>query len=350
MGRAPAFWSEENTQLIRKHFVAVSVSNLDQNRTDAVGQFIRGAGMKLPGAGGSQWAVTAAGKILEANNHHGLGFNLKNALAKWQALPDAERAPGTFKVGELGVVDRLRAGPTPPPGAMIVKVYYRAFMRDKDKLRYLTGKDLWHDTKGEKSEASFDATYPNMLTTPQAQPDHMWLTESEWKSLMPANPVKGDKFAVPAGIRDRILRRHLNPLTIYGETEPTSPRDIRGGELNLTVEQVSPDLVRLRLDGFAKLGKSPSAEVAEGKIACIDAWGYEPKVLGFLEYDPKKQAFRRFDVVALGDQFGRLGISDSGSRPGLQPLGISFELVSGDRPGDRVPPGRAPTARFYFER
>jgi hypothetical protein len=51
----------------------------------------------------------------------------------------------------------------------------------------------------------------------------------------------------------------------------------------------------------------------------------------------------------MGDQFGRLGIADSATRIGLQPLGISFELVSGDRPADRIAPGRTPTAKDYFK-
>ena len=37
------------------------------------------------------------------------------------------------------------------------------------------------------------------------------------------------------------------------------------------------------------------------------------------------------------------------ARPGCQPLGITFELVTGDRPADRVPPGSASTTRPYFE-
>ena len=123
MGRAPAFWTEENTRLIRDHFVAVSLSNIDQNRKDAVGQFLREAGMQLPGAGGSQWCVTTAGKVLESNNHNGLGFNLKRALEKGKALPEAERAPGAIKVPDLAEVDSQRSAPTPPPGTLILKLH-----------------------------------------------------------------------------------------------------------------------------------------------------------------------------------------------------------------------------------
>ncbi len=349
MGRAPAFWTEETARLIRENFVAVSVSNFDQGRKDAVGEFLKDAKMQLPGAGGSQWAVTAAGKVLEANNHNGLGFNLKRALEKWKALPETERAPGAVKVGDIGEVDPMRTLPTPPAGGLILKVYYRAFMHDGARLRYMTGKDLWHDEAGKKTEAEFDRAYPCLITTPQAQPDHMWLTEAEWKSLVPSDPKKGDKSAVPAGIRDRFIRWHLNPLAVYGETNSLEPKAVRAAELTLTVDAVSPSSIRLRLDGFARLGNEAPKDVTEGKRACVDQWGYEPRVLGFIDYDRKKQAVTRFDVVALGEQFGRLGICDSATRIGLQPLGISFELVTGDAPADRIPPGRTPTARNYFK-
>jgi hypothetical protein len=349
VGRAPAFWTEENARLIKDHFVAVSVSNFDQGRKDAVGRFFRDAGMQLPGAGGSQWCVTASGKVLLGNNHNGLGFSVKKALEKWKALPAAERAPGAVTVGERGAIDVQRSAPTPPAGGLILRIYYRAFMRDGGKLRYVTAKDLWHDEKGAKTEAAFDTAYPGLITTPQAQPDHMWLTEAEWKSLLRARARKGDKFPVPAGITDRVFRWHLNPLTVYGETNALGPKAVRAGELTLTVEAVAPTTVRLRLDGFAKLGREAPAAVAGGKIACIDQWGYEPRLLGFLEYDPQEQVVTRFDLVALGDHFGRLGICDSATRPGLQPLGISFELVKKPCPADRVPPGRSPTARAYFD-
>jgi hypothetical protein len=349
VGRAPAFWTEENAKLIKENFVAVSVSNFDQGRKDAVGQFFKDAKMQLPGAGGSQWAVTADGKVLLGNNAHGLGFNVKKALEKWDALPEADRAPGAIKIGDLGEIDAARAVPNPPAGGLILKVYYRAFMRDQGKLRYVVGKDLWHDEIGKMTEEAFDRQYPGVITTPQAQPDHLWLTEAEWKSLLPAEPKKGHKFAVPAGITDRFIRWHLNPLSVYGETTALGPKSVRGGELTLTVDAVSKSSVRLRLDGSARLGKEAPMDVAQGKCACIDQWGYEPRVLGFIEYDDIKKVITRFDVVAMGDHFGRLGIADSATRVGLQPLGISCELVTGNAPADRIPPGRTPTARNYFK-
>jgi hypothetical protein len=342
VGRAPRFWTDETFKLISENFIPVSVSNIDQNRMDAVGEFVRAAGMQFPGAGGSRWYVTADGKIL--------GRSPKEALQKWNALPEAERARGAVKVGELGDIDPLRTVPNPPVRGLIIKVYYRAFMRDgPGKIRYVVGKDLWHDEDGNKTEEKKESTYPGSITTPQAQPDHMWLTEAEWKSLIPATARQGDKFPVPAEITDRVLRWHLNPLSVYGETNSLGPKEVRAGELTLTVDAVSATSVRLRLDGFAKLGTEPPAAVAEGKCACIDQWGYEPRLLGFIEYDNVKKVITRFDIVAMGDHFGRLGIADSAARVGLQPLGISFELVTGNLSADRIAPGRTKTTQNYFK-
>jgi hypothetical protein len=214
----------------------VSVSNFDQNRQDAVGGFVRAAGMQFPGAGGSKWYVTAGGKLL--------GRSPKEALEKWKALPKDERAPGAVQVSEPGAIDAKRTGLTPPPGVLILTIYQRAFMRDRDKLRYVTGKDLWHDEVGNKTEAIWDRDYPGHLTTPQAQPDHMWLTEAEWKALMPAEARPGDQVALPAGLAARLVRWHLNPLTVYGETNSLGPKEVRAAELKLTVEDVTPKKVR----------------------------------------------------------------------------------------------------------
>ena len=345
----------ENTKRMQESFVAVSLSVVEYDRTDAVGQFLRDSSVKLRRLEGALWCVTPGGKILESNFGIVNGkesfkpdFDLKRALDKWQALPAAERAPGAVKVGAMGAVDHQRAVLTPPTGALILKLYYRAFMRESDKLRYLTEDDLWYDEKGVKTEAKL---VHKRITTPQAHPDHMWLAEAEWKSLMPANPRQGDTFSLPAILADRLVRRHLNPRSVYdGHSDGLDRSAVRAAALTLTVEAVSASKVRLRLDGHAKLGKLPLPAVLAGKIASMDAWGYEPKLLGFLEYEPQKRVFTRFDVVALGDQFGRVGLITGAARPGCQPLGISFELVKGDRPADRVPPGSASTARPYFDR
>jgi len=348
VGRAPAFWTEENFKLIKENFVAVSVQASDQNRKDAVGTFCRDSGLKLDKFEGILICVTPGGKILDQDY---LGFDVKKTLEKWKALPEAERAPGAVKVDERDAVDSQGVGPTPPAGGLILKVYSRVMMHDGEgKIRNVTGKDLWYDADGKRTVEPVDQK--GRSAAHEAQPDHMWLTEAEWKGLMPVNPSKGEKVPLPAALADRFLRWHLNPLRFYGRyvSDVLDRKEVRATELTLTVDDVSPDAVRLRLDGSAQFGAVPPAAVVKGNVACLDRWGYEPLVLGILEYDPHKRVFTRFDIVAVGDYFGRLGNGTGApSRIGLQPLGIAFELVKGDQPADRIPPGRASDSQSYFD-
>ena len=87
-------------------------------------------------------------------------------------------------------------------------------------------------------------------------------------------------------------------------------------------------MLRMRLDGSALL--MTDADPAKAQR------GYDARLNGVLIYDPQQKAFTRFDAVAIGDYWG--GDYEGGrfKRPGRTPLGISFELVRGDRAVDRL--------------
>jgi hypothetical protein len=76
--------------------------------------------------------------------------------------------------------------------------------------------------------------------------------------------------------------------------------------------------------------------------------GFDVQLLGWIDYDRSKKAITRFDAVAVGDHWGE-GRFTGGARPGRNPLGIAFELATGDDPGDRVPPQAARWLQGYYE-
>lgn len=341
-----------NAQEIKKSFIGLAVSGLPtMNRQDAEGEFIRDTcKLKLSGAGGEIVCVTASGKVLG-------GKDLQKVLEAWNKLPQSERKPGAVQVGERGKIDTAkvdRAYPTPPPGTLILKIHARFLGRaDEGHLRHVTPKDFIGD---DKVRAQMVAAYPAAFarerldgTLPkdvlehkrrgiaerisEAQPDFMWLTEAEWKSLVPANPKKGDQFAVPAALTKRIFVLHLDPNRLVGE--PDRNAIVRSGELNLTVEDISPTSVRLRLDGSALLRVDFETAQKTGQE------GEEARLVGFLNYDLQKKSFTRFDIVAIGDTYGLLspGLGHlTYSRPGRSPYGVAFELVSGSG-GTSTPEG-----------
>ena len=154
--------------------------------------------------------------------------------------------------------------------------------------------------------------------------DFLWLTEAEWRSLVPDDPKMGDVVPVPTAVRNRIFRFHLanNAAGLAGVWQPG---DLRSGDMKLTVEEAGPDAVRLRLDGEALLANK--ADLHEATRA------YSPRLSGRLEYNTKEKVFTRFDIVAVGYYDSR---GKAGSRH--YPFGVCFELATGDAPTDRRPP------------
>src|SRR5262249_51016585 len=153
---------------------------------------------------------------------------LRKALREFDRLPEERRKPGAVKIEDRGREDG-RYARTPPKDALIVNVF----------TRLLDRKD------GEYCKAACDRPGIDFPAR-----DHLWLTESDWKSLIPAEPHRGDSFAMPAGIAERIARFHLVDNT-RGEPPHWQRNEVRSQKMTLTVEEVSPALVKLRLDGSA---------------------------------------------------------------------------------------------------
>jgi hypothetical protein len=242
--------------------------------------------------------VTPNGKVL---SHYPV-----EGLAKWKALPAQERK----SFADLGKYDP-RLDPAPPAGGLILKVYERGLVHGPDGRLVVYRNPRAHLSR-------------------EAGRDHLWLTEAEWRSLIPATGKQGDRVNVPGPIVDRFCRRYLIDLVrIGGEGGPRRPEDVLSQELALTVEEATPTGLRLRLNGSARFRTRGPEHGAPGKDGRVD----EFRLLGFLQYDAAKRAFTRFDVVALCEtgHYDEIGKK-------LVPLGVAFELTRGETPADRVRP------------
>jgi hypothetical protein len=322
---------------------------------DAEGRFARESGVYLAGSSGGVAFITASGKRLGTKHLHGVkAAGIQEALDAWAKLPENERRPGAIQVGERGPIDKNHATMTPPEGGLILKIHARYLARDpKAELRTTT---LLKDFPGVKQPAT---TYPGHFEyNNEANPDFMWLTESEWKSLVPVEAKKGDQFPLPDAIVQRMCRYHLLPNSFNGRTGdtwsvvgPVKTNGIRARAATLTVEDVSPARVQLTLDGFVKLGNpfDPAAGPLKSQKDYHKALGFEARLRGNLSYDVAKKAFTRFDLVALGDLYGNCTEGSWYFRPGRSPVGYAFELSDGANPVDRLPP-RGNMTRADLER
>jgi len=255
----------------------------------------------------AQFVITPTGAKLAADPYP--GPTVEKGLKAWKELPEDQRKP-SGELPDLGYAEPS----APPKGGLILKTYVRGLQRD--------AKGVLHRCQNVKM-AGGDYGWP-------AEPnlDHVWLTEAEWKTLIPAKPRAGDTIPVPAALVQRIATFHLLDKALGS---PQFFWHAVTGQMALTVEEASPAGWRLRLDGSVSLGP-----------------GYPVRFQGFVHYDPKKQAIARWDMVALGRDGGELRPPDKQKQlfnywyelqPGCTPLlAVAFELVSGDSPLDRVPP------------
>ena len=291
-----------------------------RRRDDAEGRFFRTVADQGPRSGeGSStrqgvYLLSAGGRLLAYSpgpvEAHDMRATLLRGLAAWRSLPDEERRPAAVRVADAGAPDPRYARAL-PPGGLVLNVYTRALQRSP-------------------AAASCDA-----LGAVPDEParDRLWLTEAEWRSLMPSDVRAGDTFPVPGRIAERILRFHLVDNT-RGEPGMWRREHIRTSHLTLSVEETSDARLRLRLDGVALL--ATDAHVARAGS------GYDVRLLGHIVYDRRSSVIARFDVVAVGDHWTR------GDRGRRQVLGVAFELARGGSRADHLPPHGARHMYEYF--
>jgi len=240
-------------------------------------------------------------------------------LMKWNKLPESRRRPGAVRIEPRRSID-LTYERRLPRGGIVLNVYTRALERNAN---------------GELTSCeSLSAGYAASAR------DHLWLTEEEWKSLLPARPNEGLTIPLPATIAQRILRFHFVDNT-RGEPPLWRADQIRKRDLQLVVEKVTPQIVRLRVQGSAILSSSPDTRSSDR--------GFDADVLGYVEFEPVGRTVTRFDLVAVGEHWGE-GSFTRGARPGHSWLGIAFELAAPGSIGYDVPPQGARELADYLGR
>jgi hypothetical protein len=313
---------------LEEHFVlAVVDARHERRREDWAGDIVRKTRCVTFTAAGQKSVITASGKSL--GNVHNLK-SLDNVWQAWQALPESERKPGAVKVGD----DRpIESAFEPPKGALVLRTYTRQLERNDDgTLRYTEPEDY---PEPEPDGTRSGSPRRQAARFREAGHDFMWIPQAEWQALIPKNPKEGNSGPVPLTLKLRVLRHHLDPERGLGEAQWFTRATADDGELNWIVESVSPQQVRLRLEGHAKLQRDG------GRLGPTE---YQPALLGYITYDVQKKSLTNFKMIALGDVLN----TPRGIRPGWHPLGIAFELVTKPTAAERVVPrgGRDDVERY----
>lgn len=236
---------------------------------------------------------------------------LQEVLDAYAKLPEEERKPKSVE-GEV------KPQPVPPPGGLVLTIYDRPLGRSEEgKYRLPEGNDFG----GLRTHA------------PHGQRSSLWLTAAECKSLVPEGPKKGQTHDVPVKLAKRIWLYGLVPQTLWVVEESWKPDSVREGQLKLTVEDVTPKLVRMRMHGSVLLsGPGVLHTWPDRKFIKNIENRYDARLEGVLEYDRGAGKITRWDMAALGDFTGRWFAGNKGWQEGTAeaplPLGFAFEIDS----------------------
>jgi hypothetical protein len=296
---------------VARHFVPLALDTYFRGNSHEL-EFCQ----KVRAGGNHLVAATAGGRTLGKGELRLRKRELEGALKEYAALPREERTPALPDPARA--VPPRRAVPSPPANGLIVRGYCTYLRQDKKRL--VRSDEYYYKENPDRWRA-------------ETQSDLLWLTESEWKSLIPAKPKPGDRSEVARAIQ----KRFYSTIGIDFMEGSVNALPARETTMSLTVQQADDQAVVLRLDGHAHLGKEFDLKLRSEP----NSRGCELRVLGTVHYDPRKQAITRFDVVGVGKAWGnKMDYVRREIRLEQYPwtYGIAWELVSGDAPQDRIPP------------
>ena len=165
------------------------------------------------------------------------------------------------------------------------------------------------------------------------QSDMLWLTEAEWRSLIPADAQPGTAREVAAPIRERFF----STIGIDYMEGSVNSLPVRSSIMSLTVTEHDARGVTLRLDGYGHMGEPFSEQTRDNP----HSRGCEIRVRGRGHYDAESRKIDRFDVAGSGQAWGnKMEYTEREIRIADYPwtYGIVCELVTGTGAIDRIPP------------
>ncbi|MEX0703489.1 MAG: hypothetical protein WD069_15445 [Planctomycetales bacterium] len=285
--RESIFSNSEVVSLLSEKVVPLAVDqHIERRRRDEEGEFFRKvlaqAGRRPDGEAQGLYLFTADGTLLGFSNSLSAGTAkrlLRSALEKYD--PNAEIPP----IEEHPRKD-TRWSFDPPEGVTVVDV----------TSKVIGGFRLSGRRGGTQS-----------ITAEALGRDRLWITQEETEALAQGK--------IPRSVQTRIARFHLVDNT-RGEPLFWGAGDVRELEMQFSGQELTG---RVHLETTRK------------------DRGYTAELRGVVKAEGDKLGI--FDLVALGDFWGRGTVTDRGSTTDKYPLGVSFRVSELKCEASRVAPG-----------
>jgi hypothetical protein len=220
-------------EFIKKNYILVDVDGYHPggSRTENNWWTSVSGNTETNGCGNNAWYVATAGGTKIGNPVNRGMPDIRAAWIEYRALADEDRKPALPEP----VQDTPRkARLAPPAGSLILRAYF-SFLDAPEKG------DLAPVRKMRWFSQIIDSRFPGT--------DTLWVTEREWKAMIPDHPKKGDVLVFPPTLQSRILRYYAAPELVGWNN--TDLYKVRSSEFTLSVDEASAEGFRLRLEGVA---------------------------------------------------------------------------------------------------
>ncbi len=131
--------------------------------------------------------------------------------------------------------------------------------------------------------------------------DFAWFRKDEARQFLPSKPKKGDKYALPEKLIQRLARFHFTD-TVRAFADVYPQRCVKEAKMTTTIVDVTGKVVSLRFDG--KVHTSQDDAWSTGRLRRKPRRGYEAELLGYARFDLEKKQFLSFELVAFGTNRG----------------------------------------------
>ena len=172
-----------------------------------------------------------------------------------------------------------------------------------------------------------DSNDPDVAPSRDHNRDHVWFSADEIESIVPGNPVAGQKFDLPDLVYLRLARHHLTSA-VRGESRGFGPDEVKG-TLSAEVLNVGGGVVRLQLTGKSTAMSNGSRGSLSRPVSI------EARLFGYATFDMAKKRFEAFELVAKGVST----YPSRRERPATtRGIGWHFAIPANDSAASRIPP------------
>ena len=261
------------------------------------GGMLNGEGMDSTTTRQGTYCCTPSGEFLGSINHRDpkrVAEMLKGALKKWKEMPKKERLLDYDPKEKLPEINRAET--KYPKDGLVLKV------NSRDMPREGLNENDWRTNAWNF--------------------DFAWFNKDEMKSLLPKKFEKKHEWELPANLVERMCRLHLLD-NVRGQTSVYPKDAVEKAELKAVITKLRKGIVTFELSGEVKMEHN--------------GHGLEAKMLGVCEWNTKEDKFDKFEIVVVGERWGRTAYNARENDTERAPIGYCLQIAS-DHATDKVAP------------